>query len=418
MLERTAPQVRELQEITIKSDTRDILAHATQQAEAYEDYFLVDIDAHVTETQFWNEILAGIDNDVIRQMGEGQQLRPGQGSTALLNLAPGMNYQHAYGRIPHQAALAEPVSEAPGCHHFTELARRSMDALGLDYQVVFPTPLLTLGMHPQDEIEVALARAYNRWMIERILPEDERIKGLLYLPFNTPEACVALVEEHAGNPSIIGYTITSTRHKPVHHNAYMPLYSLIEETGKPLAFHSGFNWSDPSFSQLNRFLSMHAISFVHYSLIHMSNWVINGLPERFPRLKLVWVESGLAWVPFLMQRLDHEYLMRTCEAPTLKRLPSEYMREMFYTTQPLERSNMKVLQCTMEAINAETQLLYASDWPHWDFDPPASITALPFLSEQAKRNILGLNAARVFNLEVKRMRPKAKDVLAARPGIS
>ncbi len=52
----------------------------------------------------------------------------------------------------------------------------------------------------------------------------------------------------------------------------------------------------------------------------------------------------------------------------------------------------------MEAINAETQLLFASDWPHWDFDPPSSITTLPFLSEQAKRNILGLNAARLFNL--------------------
>jgi predicted TIM-barrel fold metal-dependent hydrolase len=101
-----------------------------------------------------------------------------------------------------------------------------------------------------------------------------------------------------------------------------------------------------------------------------------------------------------------------------KRLPSEYMREMYYTTQPLERSNMKILQCTLEAIKAETQLLYASDWPHWDFDPPSSITMLPFLSEQAKRNILGLNAARLFNLEVKRMRPKAKDVLASRPGAS
>ena len=52
------------------------------------------------------------------------------------------------------------------------------------------------------------------------------------------------------------------------------------------------------------------------------------------------------------------------------------------------------------------------------FGSPSAITTLPFLTEQAKRNILGLNAARVFNLEVKRKRPKAKDVLAARPGIS
>jgi hypothetical protein len=102
-----------------------------------------------------------------------------------------------------------------------------------------------------------------------------------------------------------------------------------------------------------------------------------------------------------------------CEAPLLKRLPSEYIREMYFTSQPLEKTNMKLLEATLHAMNAETQLLFASDWPHWDFDPPSSITTIPFLSEQAKRNILGLNAARVFNLEVKRLRPKARDVRAA-----
>jgi uncharacterized protein len=198
----------------------------------------------------------------------------------------------------------------------------------------------------------------------------------------------------------------------------MKLYAMMEESGKPFSFHSGFNWNDPSFLQLNRFISMHALSFVHYSLIHMTNWIINGLPERFPKLKVLWIESGLAWIPYLMQRLDHEYQMRTCEAPLLKRLPSDYMREMYYTSQPMEKTNLKLLQATMEAFKAETQLLYASDWPHWDFDAPSSITTLPFLSEQAKRNILGLNAARVFNLKVERKRPRAAEVLASRPGVS
>jgi uncharacterized protein len=414
MQERTAKTFRELDEITIKSDTRDILSHATIQAEGLEDYFLVDIDAHVTETQFWGEIIELIDNDVIRQMGQAMMSRPGT-STALLNVQSGMLYQNVYGRIPHQIALDEAV-DGTECHHFTELARRSMDAMGLDYQVVFPTPMLLLGMHPQDEIEAAVGRAYNRWLIERILPQDERIKGLLYLPFNTPRACIDIVKEFGEAKGVIGYTICATRNKPVHHDAYIPLYSLIEETGKPLAFHSGFHWGDPSFMQLNRFISMHALSFVHYNLIHLTNWVINGLPERFPKLKVVWVESGLAWVPFIMQRLDHEFMMRVCEAPMLKRPPSEYIREMYFTSQPLEKNNLQLLEATFAAMRAETQLLFASDWPHWDFDPPSAITTIPFLSDQAKRNILGLNAARVFNLEVKRMRPRAKEVLAARPG--
>ena len=292
-----------------------------------------------------------------------------------------------------------------------------MDALGLDYQILFPTPMLTIGMHPQDDVEVALGGAFNKWMVERILPQDKRIKGLLYLPFNTPEACEKMVEDYASREEIIGFTICSTRNKPVHHNSYMRLYSLIEETGKPLAFHTGFNWSDPSFSQFNRFISMHALSFPHYNHIHLTNWIINGLPERFPKLKVVWVEAGVAWIPYLMQRLDHEFMMRACEAPMLKRKPSDYMREMFFTSQPLERSNLELLEATFKAMNAETQLLYASDWPHWDFDPPGAITSLPFLSDQAKRNILGLNAARIFNLDTRRMRPDPQDVLASRPSM-
>src|SRR6516164_4107807 len=288
MLERTPQQFRELSEITMQTDTRDILAHATRQAESHEDYFLVDIDAHVTETSFWPEILARIDNDVIRHMGEANAARPGDASHSLLNNQPGILHQHLYGRIPHQQGLLEPT-EKKDSRRFVELARRAMDALGLDYQIVFPTPMLSLGMHPQDDLEAALGGAYNKWLVERILPEDDRLKGLLYLPFNTPEACVEQVERYADVDSVIGLTVCSTRNKPVHHNSYMKLYALMEETGKPFAFHSGFNWNDPSFLQLNRFISMHALSFVHYNLIHMTNWIINGLPERFPKLKVVWV---------------------------------------------------------------------------------------------------------------------------------
>jgi predicted TIM-barrel fold metal-dependent hydrolase len=100
----------------------------------------------------------------------------------------------------------------------------------------------------------------------------------------------------------------------------------------------------------------------------------------------------------MMQRLDHEYLMRQSDAPLLKRLPSEYMQEMYYTTQPLEVTMPEMLEATFKAVHAETQLLYASDWPHWDFDAPGRIAALPFLTEQAKRNILGETARKIFRL--------------------
>jgi hypothetical protein len=390
--------VRELEKITIKSDTRDVLAHAARDAKKLADYFIVDIDAHITETAFWSDITDRIDNDYLRQAAKSFKDRGGS-PPGLLNAQPGMLYQDLFGRIPHQQQQAEAVS-GDGTHRQIELTRRAMDSMGIDYTVAFPTPMLLLGMHPQAEVEVELGRAFNRWLVEELLPQEPRIKAMMYLPFNDPEACVEVVEEFADAPGVIGFTVVSTRYKPVHHNSYMRLYAALQAADKPLAFHSGFHWGDESMKQVNRFISMHAISFCYFNMIHLTNWIINGIPERFPKLKVIWVESGLAWVPFMMQRLDSEYMMRTSEAPMLRRRPSEYIRDMYFTSQPLETSNLKLTQATMEAINADTQLLFASDWPHWDFDLPTTITNLGFLSEQAKRNILGLNAARAFGFEV------------------
>ncbi len=93
--------------------------------------------------------------------------------------------------------------------------------------------------------------------------------------------------------------------------------------------------------------------------------------------------------------------MRVSECPSLKKLPSEYMKDMYYTSQPMEMPNdLSFLESTFKFINAETQLLYASDYPHWDMDLPSTIYDLPFLDEQAKRNILGGNAIRIFNMDV------------------
>jgi predicted TIM-barrel fold metal-dependent hydrolase len=153
------------------------------------------------------------------------------------------------------------------------------------------------------------------------------------------------------------------------------------------------------FEGMNKFLSVHALGFIFYNLVHITNMVINGIPERFPNLKLLWIESGLAWIPFLMQRLDNEYLMRSSEAPLLKKLPSDYMREMYYTTQPIENHDYGLLETTLKTINAETQLLFSSDYPHWDFNLPSTIWDLPFLSETAKRRILGENARQLFRLD-------------------
>lgn len=393
------PPLMHTQEVSVYTDTREILAHARQAAQKkLADWFVCDIDAHHVESVSWHEIVAYIEDPVVRAMAQDYHANRIGAPPFALNGDLGLRYQGVGGRILHQDDRREEVSDR-SVHRDVTLTRRAMDSLGVDYMVVFPTPMLFLGLHPQPEMEVWLSRAYVRWSIDHLFSADDRIKTLIYLPFNTPSECIRVIEDFADAPGVIGFCVPSVRHKPVHHNDYMRIYAMLEERGLPIAFHAGYHWNDQSLAQVNRFLGMHALGFVWCNMIHLTNWILNGIPERFPKLKSLWIESGLAWVPFLMQRLDDQYLMRTSEAPLLRRLPSEYIREScYFTTQPMEQHNKKALELTLEMINAESQLMFASDWPHFDFDLPSQIVDLPFLSEQAKRNILGLNAARVFNL--------------------
>ena len=389
-----------VRQIDVSTDTREILARARRQADErkFDDLFIVDMDSHHTESESWADIIGYLDDEVIRSQAldfiKNRTGTPPYG----LNGDLALRYQDCGGRIPHQAARRE-TAEQNGLHRDVVLARRAYESMSIDRQIVFPTPLLFLGMHPQFDMEPLLGNAYNRWIVDTLLAQDSKLKSMAFLPFNDADEALKTVEEFGDAPGVVGFMVTSVRNKPVHHNRYMKVYRALEERGLPLGFHAGYYWQDPSMMQINRFGSMHALSFVWCNVVHCTNWVMNGLPERFPGLPVVWIESGLSWVPWLMQRLDHTYMMRTSEAPLLKRKPSEYMAEMYYTSQPLETDNLKALELTFEMTNARTQLLYASDWPHWDFDPPSVIWDIPFLDDEARKNILGLNAKRIFDLE-------------------
>jgi predicted TIM-barrel fold metal-dependent hydrolase len=387
------------QEITIKTDSRDILHNAYRDIERYnlDDYFIVDVDAHHVESDSWTEVLEHVESPFLKHIAREGDNWPNSKNLALTTVAPGLHYQDLHGRIPHQTTLGEAVDDS-SVHRDVTLVRRALDSMGIDIQVIFPQVLLGMGMHPDPEIATALTYAYNRWFTSRILAAEKRIKAFVALPFENPKACLDIVREFGEVPGVIGFMVTSQRHAGVHSNVYMPLYRELEERGLPIAFHAGIRSNDSWTSTMNRFLSVHAMSFVTCNMAHLTNWIVNGLPERFPNLKVIWIESGVAWVPFMMQRLDHEYLMRQSEAPLLKRLPSEYIREMYFTSQPLEADHLDLLEMTFKAMNAETQLLYSSDWPHWDFDVPARIASLPFLTEQARRNILGETARKLFKL--------------------
>jgi predicted TIM-barrel fold metal-dependent hydrolase len=379
-------------------DTRIVLSHAAKQARerGYQNFPIVDVDSHHFETESLPEIVKYIEDPVIRQLLEASSIAGYRGVGAL---PAGLGYQDYGGRIMREPLRRLERTE-PKPHRDITLMRRWMDSMGVDIAVLFPTPMLHLGLHPQVEVEAALSYAYNRWLVEHVLAQEPRIRTMLYLPFNDPAATYRTIKEFTGKPGVVGFMVTSNRYRPVHHNDYMKSYALMEEANLPLAFHGAYNWNDQSMLMVNRFISAHALGFVWHNLVHLTNWVINGLGERFPGLKVIWIESGLAWLPFIMQRLDNEYMMRTADAPALRKLPSDYIRDMFYSNQPMEKTgDMALLETTFRVIKAETQLLYSSDYPHWDFDLPSVIYDLPFLNEAQKRAILGGNALRLFGID-------------------
>jgi len=104
----------------------------------------------------------------------------------------------------------------------------------------------------------------------------------------------------------------------------------------------------------------------------------------------------------MMFRLDSEYSMRRSEIPWLKKPPSEYIKSFYFGSQPLERvPQERYLKYTFEMMDAERTLMFATDWPHSDFDAPVVLDRLSFLSEAAKANILGGNACRVLRFAPK-----------------
>jgi predicted TIM-barrel fold metal-dependent hydrolase len=378
-------------------NTTRLLAHARQQAvqRNLDDMIIVDVDSHHYETENWSAILPFMENDVLRHL-----TMSGQAKGARQHLVPSQAgfTQDMGGRVTRYP-MRSSEKTGGGRLRDVELGERWMDAMSVDYSCLFPTGMLNIGLHPQKEMEVDLCLAYNRWLTEKVLPESGgRMYSMLCLPFSDPDESLRQVEMFGDRPGVAGFMVTTVRNLPVHDNAYMKVYRAMEERGLSLAFHSGPNWGEPVFKSCNRFISVHALGFTFYNILHLTNWVINGLGERFPKLPVIWIEAGLAWIPFLMQRLDHEYMLRPSEAPVLKKKPSDYMRDMYYSTQPMEVQDMKMLEQTFRMIKAETQLLYSSDYPHWDFDLPSTVYDLPFLSEKAKHNILGGTAARLFKL--------------------
>ena len=272
---------------------------------------------------------------------------------------------------------------------------RDMDLMAVDTSVLYPTFGLLISQVKEQGYAAALCRAYNDWIAAQCR-ESPRLKAVALLPVTAPEACAAELNRAVTKLGLLGAMLAvSALPRSFADSAYFPLYEEAQRLDVPLALHA--SGGDEFGSELlPSFIATHTCGHPFPVLRQLTAMLFEGIPERFPRLTLGYLEIGCGWLPYWMERMDEEFEKRAAEAPLLKAKPSEYLAHgrIYYSCEPDE----KMVSTVVDLVGAD-RVMYASDYPHWDMSYPESATLIEKrhdLSEDAKRKILCDNARRFY----------------------
>jgi predicted TIM-barrel fold metal-dependent hydrolase len=278
--------------------------------------------------------------------------------------------------------------------------RAELSELGIDIGILFPDHMLLFAAIPNAEYAVALAQAYNRWLLEEWLSREPGLYGVVLATPQHPEAAAREIERYAQEEKIVGIYLPTAGVNPLWgHRIYDSIMAAAAATGLPVCLHS-VTLVSPAFPcQLDQFENHFARQVLSHAFAMMANLtsiIHSGVPARYPNLRVVFT---VAWVPYMMWRMDKYFNEYRRMVPFLEQRPSDYIKErMWFSTQPIEEpDNPKDLVATIDLLGGPERILFASDWPHHDFDHPRTIMKLP-MPAAAKRQIMGENAMQVFGI--------------------
>lgn len=276
------------------------------------------------------------------------------------------------------------------------------EQLGID-TVVFSPGQFRMTTIPAVDKQAPYMRAFNDLTVDRFARGDGTYYAKLYIFGDHPEESAAEIDRLGGEAGIVAAMITDVGPTyPMGHRSYDPIYEAAERHELPIILHSTTGIV-PAFPIMGmkptNFAEFHTLAHTIPKMWHANSLIQRGIPERFDIDFGFW-EGGLSWVPALAERLDREYLERSIEFGELSKLPSEYLSEFYYGTQPLpeEATTMVNVPELIERAGLDNQIVYNSDRPHQDFDAPAAIDNIKGLSETQREKILHDNAADLFGL--------------------
>ena len=374
--------------------TADIAVEPSQRAEWRRGLTIIDADGHVGSTpETWERYLAA----PFREYGP-RIVKDNRGSERWM--VEGILYPKPEGIASGQPEGIRGSMLHPGVSD--PMARlRDMDAEGIDIAVVFGNlPELTLAAVRDKALAAAMARAYNDWVADYCKADPRRLKAVAKLAMQDVGASVAELRRATQELGLVAAMLaTNVCGKDLDHPDFLPIFAEAERLGVPLAIHGAP--STGSFAGADRFENYfytHSVAHPFEQMISLMCVVCGGILERFPKLRVAFLESGIGWVPYWLERLDEHYEHRSALVPNIRRRPSEYVAEgrVYFFCEPEEKMLPYVAGLFPDAV------VFTSDYPHWDAKFPGAVDSLAErtdLSVELKRKILSQNAARFYGFK-------------------
>lgn len=283
-----------------------------------------------------------------------------------------------------------------------ELMREQLlDAYNIEYAILTGQELRPICTLPDADYAAALASAYNDWLIEHWLERDDRLKGAILIATQDPKRAAKEIERVAKHPDMVEVLLPNGARFPYGQRYYDPIYEVCEDLGLPVALHTGsegqgINPPPTPAGFPSYYVEIRQARPMGYQA-HITSMVFEGLFERFPKLKVVFIEGGFIWLPTFLWRLDYDWKGLRHQTPWVQKPPSEYVFEHCrFTSQPMEDVEPDKLLTIFEWARAKEVLMFASDYPHWDFDSPEQ--SLPPMSPEMAERVFSENARELYRL--------------------
>lgn len=306
----------------------------------------------------------------------------------------------------HGSWIQDRHADSIESQELTDLSARlkAMDEEKISVQIVYPTLFLAYPLSSDPSFITALCSSYNRWLGDQ-LSGNERIKWAAAVNLDDIPGAVREVHEAKRLGAVAVMILGTAGHQTLDHLSLFPFYEAVVEEDLALAVHVGWAWPPLNNLVSDLYLSW-VTAFLMPVLIGFGALMSGGVLDRFPNLRVVFLEAGGLWLHFMLDRLSHRFvhakrLAQIYPQITLKAelSPMRYVQQgNLYFSIEIEDS---LLPQVIDLVD-EKQLVFGSDMPHGDRERFAA----RFLQERkditlsAKLNILENNPSRLYKLHL------------------